>query len=103
MIDVDDRGKTVRVESAPAGRVPRFEGGEPGSIHDKVVAKMRNVFMSPTNPIYLNRMATSQLEDGRKVFHEAGLACRSVTVDDDQIILFPWHGTSMMHYGSHCA
>jgi ATP-dependent Lhr-like helicase len=94
VIEVDDRGKTVRVESAPAGRVPRFEGGESGPIHDS--SKMKEVFMSTSSPISLNPLAASHVEDGRKVFLEAGLGERPVAVDGDHILVFPWRGTSTL-------
>jgi ATP-dependent Lhr-like helicase len=96
VIDVDDRGRTVRVESAPAGRVPRFDGGEPGPIHDGLVAKMGIIFVDSTVPNYLEPAARSHLEQGRQAFHQAGLASRPVTIDDDQILLFPWRGTTTL-------
>jgi ATP-dependent Lhr-like helicase len=96
VIDVDDRGRTVRVESAPAGRVPRFDGGEPGPIHDGLVEKMRHVLLDPTVPVYLDSPAGAHLDEGRKAFYQAGLASRPVTIDDDQILLFPWRGTSTL-------
>jgi len=96
VIDVDDRGRTVRVESAPAGRVPRFDGGEPGPIHDGLVAKMGIVFADSTSPVYLDPAARSHLDQGRQAFHQAGLASRPVAVDDDQILLFPWRGTTTL-------
>jgi ATP-dependent Lhr-like helicase len=93
VIDVDDRGRTVRVESAPAGRVPRFDGGEPGPIHDHLVAKMRNILSERTVPIYLDPKAQSHLNEAREAFYQAGLTASSLAVDDDQIVLFPWRGT----------
>jgi hypothetical protein len=86
----------VRVESAPAGRVPRFDGGEPGPIHDGLVAKMGIIFVDSTIPIYLDKAARLHLDEGRQAFYEAGLAGRPVTVDDDQILLFPWRGTTTL-------
>jgi len=96
VIDVDDRGRTVRVESAPAGRVPRFDGGEPGPVHDGLVAKMREILLESTVPVYLDPAAGAHLDQGRKAFRQAGLASQPVTIDDDQILLFPWRGTSTL-------
>jgi ATP-dependent Lhr-like helicase len=96
VIDVDDRGRTVRVESAPAGRVPRFDGGEPGPIHDRLVAKMRDILSERSVPIYLDPKAHSHLNEAREAFYQAGLAAGSLAIDDDQILLFPWCGTSTL-------
>jgi ATP-dependent Lhr-like helicase len=96
VLDVDDRGRTVRVESAPSGRVPRFDGGEPGPIHDGLVSKMRDTYLESTIPIYLDPVARAHLDQGREAFYQTGLASRPVTVDDDQILLFPWRGTTTL-------
>jgi len=96
VIDVDDRGRTVRVESAPAGRVPRFDGGEPGPIHDRLIEKMRDILLDRSIPIYLDPKAQSHLSEAREAFYQAGLATGSTAVDGEQILLFPWRGTSTL-------
>jgi ATP-dependent helicase Lhr and Lhr-like helicase len=93
VLDVDDRARIVQVESAPAGRVPRFDGGEPGPIHDGLVAKMKAVFCDAALPTYLDSPAQVHLAEAREVFRLHGLVTRPVTVDDDHILLFPWRGT----------
>lgn len=97
VLDVDDRGRVVRVEAAPAGRVPKFEGTEPGPIHDRVVATMKEVFIGSDTPIYLDKPAAMHLEEARRAFRDAELSIRQVALDDDQLILFPWCGTSALN------
>ncbi len=54
------------------------------------------IFAYSTAPTYLDPAARSHLEQGRQAFHQAGLARRPVTIDDDQILLFPWRGTTTL-------
>jgi ATP-dependent helicase Lhr and Lhr-like helicase len=96
VIDVDDLGRTVQVESAPAGRVPRFDGGEPGPMHDSLVAKMKTVFSDAPLPPYRDALAQAHLTEARDTFRNYGLTTRGATVDDDQILLFPWRGTPVL-------
>jgi ATP-dependent helicase Lhr and Lhr-like helicase len=93
VLEVDDRARIVQVESAPAGRVPRFDGGEPGPIHDGLVAKMKAVFCDTAVPAYLDSPAQAHLAEAREVFRQHDLTTSPVTVDEDHILLFPWRGT----------
>jgi len=54
------------------------------------------IFVDTTVPIYLDQAARSHLDQGRQVFHQAGLASLPVAIDDDQILLFPWRGTTTL-------
>ncbi len=96
VIEVDDRSRTVLVEAAPAGRVPRFDGTEAGALHDVIVARMRDVLGGAEVPEFLDRAAAAHLEEGRKTFRDIGLALRPVVMDDDTLYLFPWRGTSTL-------
>jgi ATP-dependent Lhr-like helicase len=95
-LEVDDRTRIVQVEGAPAGRVPRFDGGEPGPIHDGLIAKMRAVFCDAALPTYLDSPAQVHLAEAREVFRRHALTTRPATVDDDHILLFPWRGTQTL-------
>lgn len=96
VIDVDDRSRTIQVEAAPAGKVPRFDGTEAGALHDTVLARMRAVFCDSSIPVFLDRAAVTHLEEGRKTFQDVGLAKRNVVTDDDTMFLFPWRGSSTL-------
>jgi ATP-dependent Lhr-like helicase len=96
IVEVDDRQRTIQVDAAPAGRVPRFDGTEAGSLHDTIVGRMREVFCDTGCPAFLDAIAATHLEEGRKTFHDIGLAQRHVVMDDDTIFLFPWRGTTTL-------
>jgi hypothetical protein len=57
---------------------------------------MRDTFLDATIPIYLDPPARAHLDQGRQAFYQAGLASHPVTVDDDQILIFPWRGTTTL-------
>jgi ATP-dependent Lhr-like helicase len=97
VISVDDHRHEVQVETAPAGRAPRFEGGEPGSLHDRLVEMMRDVLTgSSAPPAYLDGEARKHFDEGRESFRVSGLNESNVALDRNQIILLPWRGTSTL-------
>ena len=96
VLDVDDRRRTVVVDAAPAGRVPRFEGIEAGALHDVVVARMREVYRDSSIPGFIDTVAATHLDEGRKTFNDIGLVRNSIVLDDDTLYLFPWRGTATL-------
>jgi ATP-dependent Lhr-like helicase len=96
VLDVDDRSRTIQVEAAPAGKVPRFDGTEAGALHDTVVARMRDVFCDTALPIFLDKTAGAHLEEARTMFRTIGLEQRRIIIDDDTMYLFPWRGTNTL-------
>jgi ATP-dependent Lhr-like helicase len=96
VIAVDDRARVIEVASAPAGRVPQFDGKEAGALHDVVVAKMREVLSTTAVPIYLDKLATTHLQEARLAFLESGLDKMNIAYDDGEIFVFPWRGTKVL-------
>ncbi len=96
VIAVDDRARIVQVESAPAGKAPKFGGGEPAPIYDHFLAAIKKVFMESEVPVYLDEVAARQLEAGREEFQRAKLDRMSVVADEGRIYLFPWRGTIIL-------
>jgi ATP-dependent Lhr-like helicase len=96
VIGVDDRRRTIEVEAAPAGRLPRFEGAEAGALHDIVVARMRDILRDTTEYPFLDQRAARHLSEGRNTFEKKQLGQRCVAVDDDTIFLFPWRGSAAL-------
>ncbi len=72
VLEVDDRDKVIALAPAPGGAAPLF-GGDPGDIHDKVVARMFDLFMGNEVPVYLDATATELLGEGRRAFRQMGL------------------------------
>jgi len=93
VLDVDDRHRTVTVEAAPAGRVPRFDGTEAGALHDVVVARMKDIFRDASVPGFVDTVAAAHLEEGREAFRQVGLTRQDIVRDNDTLYLFPWRGT----------
>jgi ATP-dependent Lhr-like helicase len=96
VLDVSDRHRTVQVESAPAGRVPRFDGGEVGALDDTFVKTIREVFTQTHVPTYVDRIAARHLAEGRDTFRQVGLIEKQIAVEDDSVFLFPWRGSATL-------
>ena len=91
--DVDERIKIIYVESAPSGRVPKFEGGEGSPLHDRLVQEMLMVYQGTDVPPFLNMQAQDYLLEARAAFQAFRLDRISIMTDDKRIHLFPWCGT----------
>ncbi|MDO9525857.1 MAG: DEAD/DEAH box helicase [Gemmobacter sp.] len=59
--------RIVEVEPARAGTPPVF-GGEPGRVHDRVVARMFDLLEGDRQPVWLNKTALSLLREARQQF-----------------------------------
>ncbi|MCF7701853.1 DEAD/DEAH box helicase [Loktanella sp. M215] len=71
IVEVDDRDKVISLAPAPGGTVPIF-GGDPGDIHDVVIARMFTVLTGDTVPVYLDTAAVQLLEEGRREYKRLG-------------------------------
>lgn len=68
VLEVDAEAGTVAVEPAPGGRMPHFEGGRGGLVHDEVRQRMLDVWSRADSPSYLNKAAGRLLLEGRQTF-----------------------------------
>ena len=96
VVSVDDRGRAVHVEDAPAGRAPMFEGGEPAPLHDRFVEEIRAIYVDTESPIFLDAVASQHLLEGRNEFHKAGINTHCIVRSESSIYLFPWRGTATL-------
>jgi ATP-dependent Lhr-like helicase len=71
--EIHDREKVILVKPAKAGVPPVF-GGDPGEIHDKVIARMFDVLESDTKPLYMDDKALEMLEEARLNYTQMGFA-----------------------------
>ncbi len=93
IIDVHDRDKVILVEPSKGGNPPVF-GGEPGEIHDTVVAKMFALFESQVVPSYLDQTAEGLLSEARSEYFRLGLdQARITSVADNSILISTQKGT----------
>ncbi len=90
---VDDRGKVIRVASAPAGVVPKFPAQEGAPLHDRLVAEMRAVYRADDRPVFLDAEAWQLLQEGRAAYAALDLDRRYVIGDGDDTYIFHWQGT----------
>lgn len=65
IMDIDAVAKLVEVGPAPGGRLPRFEGGRGGLVHDRVRQEMRRVYESGELYAYLDDSAAKLLAEAR--------------------------------------
>lgn len=81
VLDVDPEALVVTVEPAPGGRLPHFEGGRGGLIHDVIRRRMREVWLSGEIPPYLDQSAQKLLVEGRSCFVRRGLESDPIQAD----------------------
>ena len=93
---IDDKDKVIELTADRVGRPPSFnsENGNGGSIHDRVVEKMKEVLSSTALPAYLDKHATRLLEDARSQFRRLGFIRQSIHKTGKQnYLIATWAGT----------
>lgn len=75
--EIHDREKVIMVKPAKAGVPPVF-GGDPGEIHDKVIAHMFDVLEGDTKPLYMDAVAFEMLEEARLNYAQMGFTNASL-------------------------
>lgn len=75
--EIHDREKIIMVKPAKAGVPPMF-GGEPGEIHDNVIARMFDVLEAENKPLYLDAKSLQMLEEARLNYAQMGFTRTSL-------------------------
>ncbi len=75
--EIHDREKVIMVKPAKAGVPPVF-GGDPGEIHDKVIARMFDVLEADTKPNYMDANSHEMLEEARLNYAQMGFTDMSL-------------------------
>jgi ATP-dependent Lhr-like helicase len=75
--EIHDREKVIMVKPAKAGVPPVF-GGDPGEIHDNVIARMFDVLEADTKPLYMDANALEMLEEARLNYAQMGFTDASL-------------------------
>ncbi len=92
--DVHDRDKVIEVTPDATGRPPPF-GGDAGLIHDMVIKRMRQNYLSDAVPVYLDGEAKRLLAEGRAAFKQFGLDQAAIqTAPEGGWIVATWAGTA---------
>jgi ATP-dependent Lhr-like helicase len=91
--EVHDREKVIMVKPAKAGVPPVF-GGDPGEIHDKVIARMFDVLEADTKPLYMDANSLEMLEEARLNYERMGFTDASlVNLGEETTIIATRVGT----------
>lgn len=91
--EIHDREKVIMVKPAKAGVPPVF-GGDPGEIHDKVIARMFEVLEGVTKPLYMDANALEMLEEARLNYAQMGFTnARLINLGEETSIIATRVGT----------
>jgi ATP-dependent helicase Lhr and Lhr-like helicase len=97
VINVDEKSHVIDVAPAAGGRVPIFDSGSRGNVHDRVRREMFAVYRGDDTPAYLDNPAADLLREGRENFERYELHCRSVIRSGHGAMYFPWYGDLAMN------
>lgn len=97
VLEVDAEASTVVVEPAPGGRMPHFEGGRGGLVHDGVRLRMLDVWSRADSPSYLNETAGRLLLEGRQTFVRRDLVDAPLQREGQGSLLFLSRGDRILN------
>lgn len=95
VLAVDLTNKVVELDRAGGGRPPEFGGGA-AAVHDRVRAKMRELFEGANVPAYLDSTAVTLLEQGRAAYARFQLDRVHALRDGNDTYLMPWAGDKVL-------
>ena len=95
VINTDVEAKVITVRRSRGGSPPRFDGGA-ALVDDRVRAQMRSVYLSDSEPRFLDRVGQQFLREGRRAFLSYGLKDRNIVSISRGCLFFPWCGTRGM-------
>lgn len=93
VLEVHDRDRVILVAPSKAGVPPKF-GGDPGNIHDRIIARMFEILEGDHCPIYMDAVALDLLEEARANYAQFRFdPGRVVQLSDDAFVLATRTGT----------
>lgn len=93
VIDIDLKRKVVFAKRVK-GKVPASWFGSGGTIHTRILQRMRQVLFETAEYSYLQERARQRLQEARWLAHHSGLDQNIVLpLGGDTYCLFPWVGT----------
>ncbi|BAY19364.1 DEAD/DEAH box helicase-like protein [Anabaenopsis circularis NIES-21] len=93
VLEVDFKRKVVLAKQVD-GKATVYWRGSGGSIHTKILRKMRQVLLEDMEYSYLQKNAKQRLKIVRELVQSAGLAKSNILqLDKNKCCIFPWVGT----------
>ncbi|WP_414576737.1 DEAD/DEAH box helicase [Anabaena sp. CCY 9402-a] len=93
VLEVDFRKKNILVKQVDGKATIYWRGGG-GTIHTKVLQRMRQVLLEDLEYSYLQNNARQRLQTVRKLVQKAGLDKQNILqVEKGKCCIFPWMGT----------
>ena len=94
VLDIDRRRKTIFVKGVKGTASSSWRGSSSGSIHTRVLERMRQVLFENIQYPYLQDDAKERLKAARKLARNAELDRNNILLlEGDTCCLFPWMGT----------
>ncbi|MEO8379229.1 MAG: DEAD/DEAH box helicase [Acidobacteriota bacterium] len=97
VVSVDDEKHVIDLTPAAGGRVPVFDSGSRGTVHDRVRREMFTLYTTEDVPSYLDKEAADLLYEARQNFARFTLDRTRTIVCADGALHFPWTGTLAMN------
>jgi ATP-dependent Lhr-like helicase len=94
IISVDEKAHVIDVEAHKGGQVPKFETPLGEEVHTRLIAEMKSVYEGVNIPTFLDATAKDLLAQGRDAHRRGDISRRGVVDMGDDVLLFPWVGTS---------
>jgi ATP-dependent Lhr-like helicase len=97
IVSVDNEKHVIDLTPAAGGRVPIFDNGPRGAVHDRVRREMLAIYTTDDIPAYLDKEAADLLREARENFARYTLDRTNYIVCADGALYFPWYGTLAMN------
>lgn len=97
VVRVDDERHVIDLAPAAGGRVPVFDQGPRGNVHDRVRREMFAIYLADDVPAYLDGGAAALLREGRENFARYGLDRGLYIACAGGALYFPWYGSLAMN------
>ncbi len=94
---VDEAKHVIDLVPAAGGRVPIFDNGGRGNVHDRVRREMFAIYTSDEIPQYLDHLAAELLLEARENFARFALDRTNYIHCGDGAMYFPWYGSLAMN------
>jgi ATP-dependent Lhr-like helicase len=97
IVGVDEEKRVIDLVPAAGGRVPIFDNGGRGNVHDRVRREMFAIYIAADVPPYLDQAAAELLHEGRENFARLALDRTNYIPCGDGAMYFPWCGSLAMN------
>lgn len=92
VLEVDFKRKTIFVKQVAGSATSSWRGGI-GSIHPRILQRMRQVLVEDLTYSYLQKNARNRLQQARHLAKQVNLEKNILVHEEDNCYIFPWLGT----------